>query len=122
MRLTKYLTEATPNLNKDVAQFIKDNEFYKYYKTPEDFQGTCDGVSSDLYKFLLDKGHNVKLIEGVGTKFDLPKDHPNVNIPQFVTHVVLQAGSKVVDLVWHHLHLYSFLVSWIHLCWFASSI
>jgi len=98
MRLIKYLTEATSNLKKDVAQFIKDNEFYKYYKTPEDFRGTCDGVSSDLYKYLLDKGYDVKLIEGIGVKFDLPKDHPNINIPQYVSHVVLQAGNKVVDL------------------------
>ncbi len=90
--------EATLNLNKDVKEFISKNEFYKYYKTPEDFQGTCDGVSSDLYKFLLDKGYDVELIEGMGTKFDLPENHPNVNIPQYVTHVVLKTQNKVVDL------------------------
>lgn len=99
MRLKHYLIEATNNLKKDVAQFIKDNEFYKYYKTPEDFRGTCDGVSSDLHKYLVDKGYKaVELIEGVGAKFDIPKDHPNINIPQYITHVVLRQGSKVVDL------------------------
>lgn len=98
MKLKQYLNESKLDLTKDVKEFIANNEFYKYYKTPEDFQGTCDGVSSDLYKFLLDKGHDIELIEGIGVKFELPKNHPNINIPQYVSHVVLKAGNKVVDL------------------------
>lgn len=95
-----YLTEAQ-NLKKDVDAFVKDDEFYKYMNTPEDFQGACDGVSSDLYKYLTERGYKVKLIEGIGAKFNLADNHPHIKIPQYVSHVVLQAGNKVVDLTGH---------------------
>lgn len=98
MKFKEYLVEANQNLQKDVKEFIRSNQFYKYYKTPEDFQGTCDGVSSDLYKELSDKGYDVELIEGRGVKFDLPENHPHINIPEHVTHVVLKSGNTVVDL------------------------
>lgn len=98
MKLKRFLQEATLNLQKDITAFIRDNEFYKYYKTPEDFQGTCDGVSSDLYKYLKDRGHDVELIEGRGAMFELPKNNPHANIPEYVTHVVLKSGNKIVDL------------------------
>ncbi len=98
MKFKTYLKEDKLNLQKEVKSFIKDNEFYKYYKTPEDFVGTCDGVSSDLYKYLKDKGYDVELIEGIGAKFPLPETHPHVNIPEYVTHIVLKAGNKVADL------------------------
>jgi hypothetical protein len=38
------------------------------------------------------------LIEGIGAKFKLPETHPNINIPQFISHVVLKYKNKVVDL------------------------
>ena len=99
MKTYREILESKQNLKADVNQFMEEDDFYKHYKSSEDFRGTCDGVSSDLYKFLLAKGHdNIKLIEGVGVKFDLPADHPNINIPHYVSHVVLQAGNKVVDL------------------------
>lgn len=98
MKFKEFICEENSNLEKDIKEFISKNEFYKYYKTPKDFQGTCDGVSSDLYKFLIDKGYDVSLIEGIGVKFELPEDHPNINIPQFISHVVLKYKNKVVDL------------------------
>jgi hypothetical protein len=98
MKFVKYLKESNKNIKILIDEFIKDNKYYRYYKTEEDFRGTCDGVSSDLYKFFKDKGFDIKLIEGIGVKFELPKDHPHVNIPQFVSHVVAQIGNKIIDL------------------------
>lgn len=98
MRLIRYLNEEKNNLTKDVNYFTKNDPYYKYSKTPEDFRGSCDGISTDLFYYLKDKGYEVELIQGNGAKFDMPDDHPYKDIPQHIVHVVVKVKDKIIDL------------------------
>jgi len=98
MQLTRYLNEGKQNLNNDIKKFIATDQFYKYSKTPEDFRGSCDGISTDLYYFLQKKEYKVSMIQGHGAMFKIPDDHPHRGIPQHIIHVVVKIGNKIIDL------------------------
>jgi hypothetical protein len=98
MRFTRYLTEAKGNFMEDIKSFIKEDPYYKYFKTPEDFRGSCDGISTDLFYYLKNKGYKVELKQGMGAKFKMPEDHPYKDIPQHIVHVVVKVENKIVDL------------------------
>lgn len=85
-----------------IKEFVKDDEFYKYYKTANDFYGKCDGIANSFYTFLINKDlKNASIITGIGYLKDLPDnaaDKAKENEPEFLTHVVVRVGNKVVDL------------------------
>jgi len=93
---------AAINLQDLIKEFIKEDKFYKYYKSANDFYGKCDGIANDFYSFLTNKGlKNTSIITGIGYLKDLSKEAAEYAKKQeleFLTHVVVRVGNKVVDL------------------------
>ncbi len=103
----KYVKLKSDNIEDLVNEFIKTDKFYKYKKSKEDFYGSCDGVSTDLFHFLKDKNIDVKLISGTNPMFELDEDffnHYSVDesekedYKKHIIHVVCLVGNQVIDL------------------------
>ena len=95
------LKVACVSIKSLIEDFIKEDAFYKYLQTPDDFYGKCDGVSNDFYNYLSNKGIKASIIHGVGYFKTLDKNAAKNALkidPKYLTHVVVQVGNTIVDL------------------------
>jgi len=97
----KIIQIAAFSLKEAIKDFAKNDEFYKRYKTADDFYGKCDGISNDLYAFFKNKNVKAEIISGIGYLKDVSnnaaKEAKN-NEPEFLIHTVVRVGNKVIDL------------------------
>ena len=90
-------------LLNDIQNFVKENDYEKTITSCDLAKGYCDTISDRLYKYLIKKGYDDKIIMPIDVempKFDLSDAHEEWKKydKKYLVHSILKIGDYYVDL------------------------